>query len=87
MTISGSERQAPPNYTLNGHETISPMSLYGAQPPPYSEVTGTKNESVAHPQRQGQTNPAMVSDGEAPLQGMSLPEAPPAYESAQSTSQ
>ena len=87
MTISRREQHPSYNYQLDdyGRATQSPIQLYPPPPPPYSEVTGGKNQSVSPPEQQGQTNLAIVSDGEAPLQGMPLPEAPPAYESVPST--
>ena len=63
---------------------MSPMQLYRAPPPSYSEVT--KNQPAPHQQQEGQPNAGMVPDSEATLQGVTLSEAPPAYESIQTPS-
>ena len=91
MTISGREQPPSYNYTFNAQATLTPMTSYSMQPPPYSEVVGGKTQSVSasqtQQQQQGQINLAMALDGDPPLQGISLPAQPPAYESVQPTTQ
>ena len=82
MAISGRQQNPSSNY---GQATLSTMTIYPAPPPPYSAVTGGKHQPVSLPQQRGEISFSMITDGAAPVQGMSLPEAPPAYENIQST--
>ena len=84
MTIDG--RPQSPSDTIND-PYILPVHLYRAPPPSYEEVAKPKQSTSTTPQEtEGHDNPAMVPDSATSNDQNQIPlEAPPAYESVQST--
>ena len=84
MTIDG--RPQSPSDTIDD-PYILPVHLYRAPPPSYEEVAKPKQSTSITPQEtEGHDNPAMVPDNATMSNQNQIPlEAPPAYESVQST--